>query len=324
MNTLKTIFTTALLTTALFSCEKSDDNNNTVINDIATAEEFQAIKDNALDNQTQTFQFDASDGNIALTTDNGAQIYMNTNCLTLDGNPVTGTIDLEYVELFEKGKMLTTNKPTMGVLPNGDKALLISGGEFFMEATQNGSVLETNCNIQLNIPTSLTGGDDPAMTLWEGAIDENDNLAWTENEDNIGQEGVFLDGTLYNVFFASFGWNNVDRFRNDPDPKTTILVGVPTGYDNLNSNIYLSYDGEDTGLANLDTYDSGTGLFTEHYGQLPIGLECQIIFATADNGNWRYAIKSVTITANQTYAFDYSETTVVTEAEMETIINGLP
>ena len=57
---------------------------------------------------------------------------------------------------------------------------------------------------------------------------------------------------------------------------------------------------------------------------MPIGLECQIIFATADNGNWRYAIKTVTITANQTYVFDFNETTVVTEAELEIIINGLP
>jgi len=277
-----------------------------------------------LTNHTQTFQFDGSDGNITLTTDNGAQIYINTNCLTLNGDPVSGTIDLEYAELFDKGSMLTTNKPTMGILPNGDKAMLVSGGEFFIEATKNGSVLDVNCLLHITIPTGLTGGDDPAMTLWEGEIGENDNLAWTEDENETGQGGVFLDGTLYNVFFTSFGWNNVDRFRSDPGPKTSILVGVPEGYHNLNSNVYLSYDGEDTGLANLDTYDSETGLFSEHYGQLPIGLECHIIFATEHEGDWRYAIKAVTIADGDVFSFTLEETLVSTEAELTDIINALP
>jgi hypothetical protein len=324
MNTLKTIFGTLLLTALLFSCEKSDDTNNPVYNAVATAEEFKSIKDNALENETQTFQFDASDGNVALTSDKGVQISISTSCLTLNGNPVTGTIDLEYVELFEKGTMLTTNKPTMGALPNGDKALLISGGEFFIEATQNGMPLETSCTIQLIIPSNLTGGTDPEMILWEGEIDENENLAWAQGENPTGQEGLFGEGGQYYAFFQSFGWTNVDRFYNDPRPKTSILVDVPEGYDNQNSNVFLSYDGEETGLAYLDTYDSGTELFSEHYGQVPVGLECHIIFVTADNGSWRYAIKSVTITANQTYVFDYNETTAVTQAEMETIINGLP
>ncbi len=323
MKTLKTIIRTVVLTAVLFSCEKNDDNDNNFNNEIASSEEFKAIKDVALENQTQTFQFDANDGNVALTSDNGVQISINTNCLTLNGNAVTGTIDLEYVELFEKGNMFTTNKPTMGVLPNGDKALLISGGEFFIEATQNGMPLNTSCTIQLIIPSDLTGGTDSEMTLWEGEIDENDNLAWRE-ENTAAQGGVFGEGGQYYAFFQSFGWSNVDRFYNDPRPKTTILVDVPEGYDNQNANVFLSYDGEDTGLANLDTYNTGTELFSEHYGQVPIGLECQIIFATADNGNWRYAIKTVTITANQTYVFDFNETTVVTEAELEIIINGLP
>ncbi|MEW4923454.1 hypothetical protein [Algibacter sp. 2305UL17-15] len=322
MKNLKHIFGTLLMTVILFtSCETSDDNDIIIR---ASAEDFNNLKEAALEGLTQTFQFNADDGNINLTSDKGVEIYINGACLTLNGSPVTGQVNLEFVELFEKGNMLTTNKPTMGTLPNGDKALLISGGEFFVNATQNGAILETTCGFQMSIPTDLTGGPDTEMTLWEGRIDANGNLTWDEEEDNTGQGGVFAEGNQYYGFFQSFGWSNVDRFYNDPRPKTTILVAVPTGYDNTNSSVFISYDGEETGLANLDTYDAGTGLFSEHYGQIPVGLECHIIFATEENDNWKYAIQAVTIVEDGIITFTDEETAIATEAQLTAIINALP
>lgn len=325
MKNLKHLLGTFLMTAILFtSCTKNDDGDIIIR---PTAEDFNELKEAALENLTQTFQFDAADGNISLTSDKGVEIYINTNCLTLNGNAVTGTIDLEFVELFEKGNMLTTNKPTMGMLPNGDMALLISGGEFFVEATQNGAALETNCGFQMQIPSNLTGGTDAEMILWQGIIDDNGDLAWEEDKRDgaNGQGGgVFGEGDQYYGFFQSFGWSNVDKFYSDPRPKTTILVAVPEGYDNTNSSVYLSYDGEETGLAKLDTYDAGTGLFSEHYGQIPIGLECHIIFATEDGDNWKYAIKAVTIVENGVTTFTDGETSIATEAQLTTTINGLP
>ncbi|APY11191.1 hypothetical protein BWZ22_08010 [Seonamhaeicola sp. S2-3] len=326
MNTLKNIFGLLLMTTLIFtSCTKSDDGENPTF-EAPSQEEFNALFEEALINNTQNFQFNAEDGWINLTSDNGVSIGINSSCLTLNGDPVTGTVDLEYIELFDKGSMLTTNKPTMGIMPNGDKALLISGGEFFIEATQNGTPLDISCDIQLGIPSELTGGIDNDMILWTGTIDEDGNLAWEEDERDgaNGEGGIFFEGNLYYAFLDNFGWTNVDRFYNDPREKTTILVDAPEGYDNTNCNIYLSYDGEDNALAYLDTYDSNTGLFSEHYGQIPIGLECHVIFVTEENGNYKYAIKGVTIAENETITFTENETSVVTESQLVNIINNLP
>ncbi|WP_397363758.1 hypothetical protein [Olleya sp. R77988] len=327
MKTLKTIFGTLFMTTLLFtSCDPQDnDNDSNYQITPATAQEFKNLKENALANHTQNFNFNAEDGNVTFNSANGVQININGNCLTLNGNAVTGNVEIEYVELFDKGSMLTTNKPTMGELPNGDKALLISGGEFFVEATQNGTPLDTNCGLQLIIPANLTGSPDPAMTLWEGDIDAEDNLTWDEVDPATGQGGgVFTEGDNYYGLLEGFGWSNVDRFYSDPRPKTQIQVQPPVGYHNLNSSVYLSYDGEDTGLAALDTYDGNLNIFSEHYGQIPIGLECHVIFVTEDNGVWRYAIKPVTIVANGTIVFTLGETTTGTEASLTTLINGLP
>ncbi|MCK0156717.1 hypothetical protein MWU65_05970 [Cellulophaga sp. F20128] len=331
MKNMKSILGMLLLGSTLFtSCVMNDDDDFENILMPPTAQEFSAIKEIALEGITQDFSFDVSVGTGVFTTDNGVLLSINGACLTNNGTAVTGVVDIEYVEIFDKGNMLTTNKTTMGLLPDGKKALLISGGEFYVNATQNGEQLATSCGINVQIPTSLTGGEDYDMTLWKGIIDpETGDLAWDEevNADGNGENlevGENNGGTIYYAQFGEFGWTNVDRFYNDPRPKTTILAAVPDGYTNENSAIYLSYDGELPALAKLDTYDEITKMFSEHYGQIPIGLECHVIFVSEENGAWRYAIKAVTISANSVITFSQGETAVVTEAQLKDIMSMLP
>jgi hypothetical protein len=330
MRTLKNTLGTLLMTTLIVTSCNTIDDDQEFLDIPATAQEFQNLKNEALDKLTQEFQFNAEDRYVTFTSAKGVEIDINGACLTLDGSSVTGNVNLEFVELFEKGNMLTTNKSTMGILPNGDRAMLVSGGEFFINATQNGEGLGTNCGVNVRIPTNLSGGDDHDMVIWKGIEDEKGNVAWEEERDQDGGKGnIFIErgtqgGNQYYALFGGFGWSNVDRFYSDPRPKTQILVDVPAGYDNDNSAVYLSYDGEETGLANLDTYDVGLELFSEHYGQIPIGLECHVIFATEENGMWKYAVKAVTIVDNGTVVISDGETALVTETELTTIINGLP
>ena len=320
-NTLAVVLMTTL---ALTSCTEKDEIDIPVR---PSAQEFTDLKQLALDNKVQEFQLNADDGIAYLTSEDGVEIIINGACLTLNGDAVTGNVDVNFVELFEKGDMLTTNKPTMGIMPNGGKAMLISGGEFLVEVSQNGAEIETNCGFQLIIPASLTGGEDQDMTLWKGFIDGEGNLEWEEVENNgaaNGDRGVFAEGGSYYTFAGDFGWTNVDKFYSDPRPKTTILVDVPNGYDNQNSAVYLSYDGEAPALANLDTYDNGTGLFSEHYGQIPVGLECHVIFVSEENGNFKYAIKSVTIVENGIITITDDEIAIATEAQLTQLMNNLP
>lgn len=320
-----TIKNIGLLFLAAFSFISCDNNEN--LQTPASPAEFAALRETALNAIKQNFTATAGAGVITLTSAKGVEISLNGNCLTKNGNPVTGSIDIEFAEVFDKGKMLVTNKPTMGIMPNGDHGLLISGGEFFIQATQGGVDLETTCNINLKVPAALTDGIDNAMTLWNGIINDEGNLAWADARDtagaNGGKGGVQAEGNNYYVSFGNFGWTNVDKFYSDPRPRTTILAAAPTGYDNTNSAIYLSYDGEgQNALAKLDTY-TNAGLFSEHYGQIPIGLACHVIFATEDNGQWRYAIKAVTVQANDVYTFTMGETILGTEAQLVAAINAI-
>ena len=321
----KTIGLLALATILFASCTNNE--NTTPIPPTAAA--FKGINENGLKKNTQSFTATAGAGVITLTSAKGVVITLNGNALTKNGNPVTGAIDITFIELFDKGNMLIANKPTMGVMPDGKKSLLKSGGEFFIKAAQGGVDLVSNGGIQLQVPANLTGTIDTEMLFWAGDTKDEDNLAWVNPRNAAGTGGqkdgnVGFGQTSYNVSFGSFGWTNVDKFYSDPRPKTTILASVPTGYNNTNSAIYLSYDGEgQNALAKLDTYNPTTLQFSEHYGQIPIGLACHVIFATEDNGNWRYAIKAVTVAAGDVYTFTLGETIVGTEAQLVAAINAI-
>ena len=322
---LKNIGLLALATIFFASCTNNE--NTTPMPPSSAA--FKAITENGLKKNTQNFTATAGTGVITLTSAKGVVITLNGNALTKNGNPVTGAIDITFVELFDKGNMLISNKPTMGVMPDGKKSLLKSGGEFFIKAAQGGVDLVSTGSIQLQVPANLTGTIDTGMLFWAGDTKDAENLAWV-NPRNAAGTGGQKDGNVgfgqnsYNVTFGNFGWTNVDKFYSDPRPRTTVLAAVPTGYDNTNSAIYLSYDGEgQNALAKLDTYNPITKQFSEHYGQIPIGLQMHVIFATEDNGNWRYAIKAVTVAANDVYTFTLAETTVVTEAQMVAAINAI-
>lgn len=323
---LKSIAFLFLATMAMVSCTNDDTPNTDIPNVPATATEFKAIRTEALTKLKQTFTITEASGTVTLTSAKGVKLMINRDYLRKNGNPVTGTINIEYIELFDKGHMLVANKPTMGLTADGKKNLLISGGEFYIKATQDGVALESTANMTLLVPASLTNGLKTGMQLWIGNVEDPENLVWRNVADPGtagGKGGVQGEGNNYYVSFGNFGWTNVDKFYSDPRPKTTILADAPEGYDNTNSAIYLSYDGEgQNALAKLDTY-TAAGLFSEHYGQIPIGLACHIIFATEDNGQWRYAIKAVTTTANAVYTFTLAETTVGTEAQLIAAVNAI-
>jgi hypothetical protein len=246
---------------------------------------------------------------------------------------VTGLVDIKYREIFDAGKMLTTDKTTMGMQSDGKMALLISGGEFYINATQGGTQLTITSSIQLIIPTSLTGGSNSSMSLWTGqdpTISSN-MLGWIgTNTSSAGTIGVTINPapglglTSYNANLPGFGWFNVDTFYNDARPKTQIFATVPNGYNGMNSAIYLHYDGQRNSLMKFDAFLNETNRFSEHYGQIPIGLECHVIFVTEDNGKWRYAIKPITVQSGDVYNFTLAETVLGNQTQLETAINALP
>lgn len=326
---LVTLFLVSLI--LLTSCETADDVD--IITEIPDdiAQVFGGLEyDNSItearENAIQNFTIDATTGGVIIGED-GTQLYFPPNGLThLGGEAVSGDVDIAFIEIYSRADMLTQNLPTNGKKDNGDVVTIISGGEFFVNATQNGNQLVAQVPFELTAPTDSF---DPEMTVF---VPENCNrldcdVVWEEDEDAAIQGGEIqnADGNWTSAYVApltNFGWTNLDKWWSYAGPKTMVYADVPEGFNETNSAVYVSYDGEPNALALFDTYDTNLEMFTEHYGQMPIGLDVHFIFVSVQDGDYVYAIQSATIGADHIETFSTTQTT--TEAGLTALINALP
>lgn len=315
----------------LISCETTDDAD--IIDQLPddTTEVFGGLEYSnsiieARENAIQNFTIDATTGGLIIG-EHGTQLYFPPNALTfLGGEPVSGDVSIEFIEIYNRASMLTQNLPTNGKNDDGDIVSIISGGEFYINATQNNNQLVPQVPFGLTAPTDSF---DPEMTVF---VPENCNgldcdVVWEEDEEANVQGGEIqnADGTWTSAYVApltNFGWTNLDRWWSYEGPKTLVYADVPEGFNETNSAVYVSYDGEPNALALFDTYDTDLEMFTEHYGQMPIGLEVHFIFVSVQDGDYVYAIQGATIGSNHIETFTTTQTT--TEAGLTALINALP
>lgn len=331
ITTLKNVFFTLIALLFLASCETNDDIDTdpdvvidevNILGGVEYANSITAARENAI----QNFTIDGDTGG-SITGEQGTQIYFPPGGLQfLGGEVASGDINIQLIEIYDRANMLMQQMPTNGKQDNGDIVTIISGGEFFINATMNGNQLEPATAFTLTAPTDSF---DPEMTVFrpENCDDLNCDVVWEEDEDAQVEGGEIQneDGSWTSAYVApieGFGWTNLDRWYNYAGPKTMVYVDVPEEFNNTNSGVYVSYDGEPNALAYFDTYDTDLEMFTEHYGQMPIGLGVHFIFVSVQDGDYVYAIQGATIVDNHVEVI--GTTGVTTEAGLNALITALP
>ncbi len=280
----------------------------------------------------QTFQLDASAGG-TITGAQGTEIVFQPNGFVLNGNPVTGNIEIQLIEIYDRGSMLLQNKPTTGLRPNGDEETIISGGELFIQAKQGNDILRPAMPYHINSATDPHGNFSNLMQIFKAGDQVDDDDKWEEaDEDQDGHPDVAETGErfengqwviYYSFDTSSFGWTNLDRWYAYNGPLTTLNVAVPDPYDNTNCEVFVLYDGEPKALANLDRYDANTETFTEHFGKLPVGIDIHILMTAVVDDVLHYSVIGLTTVANGTTA-SMPEPQPTTEQDLIDMINNLP
>ncbi len=317
-----------LITTFSISCDsdKNEPSDNQPNGDALK----QLFNDNR-DDAKQIFTLDAATGG-TVTGSQGTRVSFPANSFGLNGNPVTGNVEVELIELYDRASMLLNNMPTSGKKPNGDEAALKSAGEFFINAKQNGTGLDL-----LNDASVSSKGTDTSdtMSIFRAGDDEQDTDLWQEADEDgdtitdIGTTGERQNPnapngweTFYLFDVSSFGWTNLDRWYSYTGALTDIFVDVPAIFHGSNCEVYLTYDGEPSTLARMDIYDAPSGMFTEHYGQIPVGQAIHIILVAEINGVLHSTIQGTTITTNHIEVMASPQAT--TETALIAAINALP
>jgi hypothetical protein len=288
--------------------------------------------DDNLENRLQLFTLDASSGGY-IHGEEGTVLQFTGNSLVKEnGDVVSGNVDIELIEVYKKSDMVLTNKSTMGLSADGQLTALKSGGQFYVNVTQDGHPLKPKSGYTIIAPVDNTGGADDKMKIFEGveqcaSENEDCDLVWQEvpgTDRGVGVDGFQTASGYYNAYYCfqqKFGWTNIDRWYNDPREKTTIHVAVPEGFDNTNCAVFMAYKGN-AALAMFDVFDEETKLFTEHYGLVPIGLEVHFILVSIIEDEIHYAVQSATITKDHKEVI--SEVTSITKEELIDLIDELP
>src|SRR5690554_2357786 len=137
-----------------------DDNPPTGITP-PTAQAFSNLREAALDNQTQTFDFNIQGYNpLEFTSENGTKFILAGGLLVdQSGDGFQGNVEVEFVELYDKANMLITGFDTMGKNESGSLEMLTSGGAFFVKIynKDNGDPLKQTSGYRLEVPQALAG-----------------------------------------------------------------------------------------------------------------------------------------------------------------------
>ena len=265
-----------------------------------------------LETIAQTFDVDAGEAHF-IEGKAGGTISIPANSL-VDGNgtPVDGGVRIEFIEIYTIRDMILSNKPTVS-----DGQLLLSGGEFYINITQEGEPLQLaeGKNIFYSIPTDEIVED---MILFVGDSTDDGSINWTPVEgSNVSVDGrQDNEGGVEFAFyfeFNRFGWINCDKFFNDPRPKTDVFVTVPEGQGPENTAVFIAVRDE---LSVLRMYwDPEKEAFRAN--NLPIGLSIFIVGIAELEEEFFFAIEDPVIEENQTTALTFEKVTL--EAIEETL-----
>lgn len=315
-----TKFLSAAIILISVSCEKSS----------TTQEEPAAYNPNAKDlsnlfeknlNDLRQFRtitlFDAIHHGIpnGFTSKNNARLLVMENSYkTINNEDLTGDVNLTFIEMYDAGTMLSTNKPTVTMLDNKRKPLATEG-QFFLNIKQaNGVELKTRDNFsQISIYKSSFNLLDNSMKKQTGNIDQEGNIIWEKSEKDLYITDELQEEHSYTLTFGEkWGWLSIAKEVN---PSVNFIAPAnikrPNGFNKDNSKIFVILKGTKPTLADENTY-------------LPEDSEGYFVLLAATNDKFIYSIKpSQKIKPDQQIEFKNDEIKVATTQELVKEINNL-
>lgn len=307
MNTQNKLLASFLACTLVFAaCKKDDDVTGGFTPPTSSGNSLTALFQSNVANATENFSVDAVTGG-QIQGSKGTVVSFTPNAfLDQSGNPVTGMVNIELVESPTIGDMLWLNKRTVGINSSGQEQLLVSGGQIYLNATQNG------IDLRLSSGGSLVSMVDPTpdwnMELFSGTTDNEGTITWNPFAPNAN--ALQPDTFGYNFPNDSLGWINCDYFNSWSGTLTDLTISVPSGYDGTNTIVWVAFPSINS-ITNV-SYDNAAQAFVLSGGyQVPVGLDV-VIVALRDAGSNMYesSFTPVTISAGMNQSLVFQSTTL--------------
>lgn len=329
---LRAIMLISIISITLVECKKDTLEttlvNNTPANNPVT---YSTLQDFFAQNgaQMQTVTIDAALGG-TFTSPQGTVVTIPPNAFVTSGGAIiTGNVTVDFKDIYSPADMILSNMPTQTA--NGP---LVSGGEFFIDATINGTpvALAPGTNITVNQP-SMGMPVDPGMMPY---VFNTDSAVWqtptatpitTTPTFTVGplpgdttwfnptpgltkpdSIGFTANGYIYQVLSLDpWAWHNADRPLTGSG-FTTLTINInniDTTSIDYNTNVYLVF----TGINSTVNIYQDWATFDFSYTYAPIGLQCTIVALSIEDGKVYSSFTPITIGTNQTVNVSITETT---------------
>ena len=262
---------------------------------------------------SKTVDMDAATGG-SFRGNSGARYEFPANAfVTSAGSSVTGKVKIEVKEYLSKSDMLFS-----GVLPMTDTGLLISGGEVYVHATQDGHelFLRPGTTYAVNLPQN--GSPDASMKLFHGAVGTV-GVIWRPAPDSVA--AIIINGDTIRMFNDSLEYGNADKFMDHPNYQrfeinltTSDGAIIPVDFNDNTVAARCLYD-QFNGIYKMN-YSGNNKITVEHIPDIPVHF---VITALID-GRFYGGILGVTPTTGSAYNFVLKPTT---PSAFKTLIDAL-
>ena len=266
----------------------------------------------------ETFTMNAANGG-TFTTIKGSTLSIPANGLIHpNGTLVTGMVDIKIKEIFSNSDIMFS-----GVFPVSGTSVLNSGGEFFIQATQNGVPLRVQDNFLVNMEIPAQAQDQFMDLFFAGPL-ENDPDNWNLVDSANGTMGNGFTfnsaNNTYSCNLDSLNWCNIDAFIwpiNYFDC-TFNLTGL-SGLDGSNTTAFAVFKGQNSvwpiGTSGWGAI-SGNVISESHLAD----VDMNIVVISVVGGQLHYGLLDVLPVNNQTYDIPMVATT---SANLDAVIGNL-
>jgi len=246
----------------------------------------------------KTVTIDAATGG-SFTGNSGTRYTFRPNSFgTATGTLITGNVDIQVAEYLNKADMLFS-----GMAPMCDSNALLSGGEIYVSASQNGQQLQLMPGVSFTAQMPAPGVDPTGMTLFLGEKQGN-TVKWQQWDPGI-PDSMSHAGDSIRLMSWALNYCNADRFMDHPNYQNFAvalnagLLALSTDSFNV-STFYDNYNGVWPFL------HVSAGVYVEnHVPDIPVHF---VAFGII-NGNFYGGILGATPATGHTYTVSLKQTT---------------
>jgi hypothetical protein len=304
MKTLNPIILLLMIFTIFLSCKKDESPDPVPTPDnYSSISQFHSVNGVPL----QTFTIDGTTGG-EFSTPLETKVKVPSNAfLNKEGNPVTGTVTIEFKDIYKRSDMLLSDRSTNSI--NGIP--IKSGGMFFIKATQNNAAVSLAAGKKITIEQPLK--EWPLDTAMKAMImAQNPEIAgWVVTPDdtvNYSLTSYIFSLYQFNAPVDSGSWCNSDNPTYFSGYTLTRLTVHPLdNYGDYNTEMFLVFKNVNSMVhVYYNPYNTPPAFL---YPFAPLGLECTAVAIGVKDGKLYSSFTPFTITPDLTVDFSLTETT---------------